>query len=333
MVGRVSGDSHFTRKWTKGERQPEKEDLVFLVEEGVPPNRWKLGVITELLMESDGFTRNIHMLIFIYFVFLSYVLQPTFSADCGVQATADSLYMHLVVILPEQHPDEKQCLGTILHLQHNDTYSDTILTSKSCLKSKNLKNTVVVTLLDFSKTETLKGIHVVRSIFPKTLGHLASQSTTINSPAICLPQESEVNFPISRKCYLPTVYKNGRIGSPMRVDVHSKETEANYSIKNYHQMDLIVEAKSIFNSRKRIHQGEFITIGMPVLCIDPEKYFDVDKYFQYGIFDQEKTILKRDLSKLIYVFTSLFSLLNHIMFVVSTKEFHHGYPGVDTETS
>ncbi|KRZ33090.1 hypothetical protein T4C_10183 [Trichinella pseudospiralis] len=58
MVGRVSGDSHFTRKWTKGERQPEKEDLVFLVEEGVPPNRWKLGVITELLMESDGFTRS-----------------------------------------------------------------------------------------------------------------------------------------------------------------------------------------------------------------------------------------------------------------------------------
>ncbi|KRZ16794.1 hypothetical protein T11_15773 [Trichinella zimbabwensis] len=286
-----------------------------------------------------------------------YVLQPIFSADCGVQATSNSLYKHLVVILPERHPDEKQCLGTILHLQHNDTYSDTILTSKSCLKSKELKSTVVVSLFDFSKTDTLKGIHIVRSIFPKTLGHLASKAqSTINSPvnmnrnyallklknpimydrekhSVCLPQESEVNFPISRHCYLPTVYKNGRIGSPMKVAVHSKEIDANYSSENYQQMDLIVEAKSIFNNRKRIHQGEFIMIGMPMLCIDAEKYFDVDKYFQYGIFDQQKTILKRDLSKLIYLFTSLFNVLNHIMFVVSTKEFHHGYPGVDTEAS
>ncbi|KRZ78639.1 hypothetical protein T10_12732 [Trichinella papuae] len=329
----------------ESERECERDLLTFL------SLRRASDSVSETQLPRVQFQRNIRMLFFIYFVFLNYVLQPIFSADCGVQATSNSLYKHLVVILPERHPDEKQCLGTILHLQHNDTYSDTILTSKSCLKSKELKSTVVVSLFDFSKTDTLKGIHIVRSIFPKTLGHLASKAqSTINSPvnmnrnyallklknpimydrekhSVCLPQESEVNFPISRYCYLPTVYKNGRIGSPIKVAVHSKEIDANYSSENYQQMDLIVEAKSIFNNRKRNHQGEFIMIGMPMLCIDAEKYFDVDKYFQYGIFDQQKTILKRDLSKLIYVFTSLFNVLNHIMFVVSTKEFHHGYPG------
>ncbi|KRZ17379.1 hypothetical protein T11_2493 [Trichinella zimbabwensis] len=46
-------------KWTKIRRQPEKGDLVFLVEEGVPRNRGKPGVITELLTGSDGVTRSV----------------------------------------------------------------------------------------------------------------------------------------------------------------------------------------------------------------------------------------------------------------------------------
>ncbi|KRY79194.1 hypothetical protein T4A_4881 [Trichinella pseudospiralis] len=45
-------------KWNKIGRQPEKGDLVFLVEDGVPRNRWKLGVITDPLMGSDGVTRS-----------------------------------------------------------------------------------------------------------------------------------------------------------------------------------------------------------------------------------------------------------------------------------
>ncbi|KRY43653.1 hypothetical protein T03_5609 [Trichinella britovi] len=67
---------------------------------------------------------------------------------------------------------------------------------------------------------------------------------------------------------------------------------------------------------------EFIIMGMPILCIDAEKYF------------KQRTILKRDSSKLIYIyiFTPLFNALNHIMFVVSTKKFYHGHPGVETET-
>ncbi|KRZ58611.1 hypothetical protein T02_14089, partial [Trichinella nativa] len=43
-------------KWTKIGPQPEKGDLVFLVEEGVPRNRWKLDVIIEPLTGSDGVT-------------------------------------------------------------------------------------------------------------------------------------------------------------------------------------------------------------------------------------------------------------------------------------
>ncbi|KRY81718.1 hypothetical protein T4D_6208 [Trichinella pseudospiralis] len=46
-------------KWNKIGRQPEKGDLVFLVEDGVPRNRWKLGVITDPLMGSDGVTRSV----------------------------------------------------------------------------------------------------------------------------------------------------------------------------------------------------------------------------------------------------------------------------------
>ncbi|KRZ70875.1 hypothetical protein T10_10710 [Trichinella papuae] len=34
-------------------------DLVFQVEEGVPRNQWKLGVITESLTGSDGITRSV----------------------------------------------------------------------------------------------------------------------------------------------------------------------------------------------------------------------------------------------------------------------------------
>ncbi|KRX55697.1 hypothetical protein T09_3036 [Trichinella sp. T9] len=46
-------------KWTKIGRQPEKGELVFLVEEGVPRNRCNLGVITEPLTESDRVTRSV----------------------------------------------------------------------------------------------------------------------------------------------------------------------------------------------------------------------------------------------------------------------------------
>ncbi|KRY08263.1 hypothetical protein T12_5861 [Trichinella patagoniensis] len=45
-------------KWTKIGPQPEKGDLVFLVEEGVPRNRWKLDVIIEPLTGSDGVTES-----------------------------------------------------------------------------------------------------------------------------------------------------------------------------------------------------------------------------------------------------------------------------------
>ncbi|KRX43918.1 hypothetical protein T05_8475 [Trichinella murrelli] len=57
----------------------------------------------------------------VYLVYLSYygaihVLQPTFSADCGVQATTKNLYVHLVVITAERNPEEKQCLGTMFNV-------------------------------------------------------------------------------------------------------------------------------------------------------------------------------------------------------------------------
>ncbi|KRZ52279.1 hypothetical protein T02_14930 [Trichinella nativa] len=46
-------------KWSKIGRQPEKGELVFLVEEGVPRNRCNLGVITEPLTESDRVARSV----------------------------------------------------------------------------------------------------------------------------------------------------------------------------------------------------------------------------------------------------------------------------------
>ncbi|KRY40512.1 hypothetical protein T01_11154, partial [Trichinella spiralis] len=57
MAGRVSRDSHLTREMD--EDQAAAGDLVFLVEEGVPQNRWKLGVIVEPLTGSDRVTRSV----------------------------------------------------------------------------------------------------------------------------------------------------------------------------------------------------------------------------------------------------------------------------------
>ncbi|KRX34964.1 hypothetical protein T05_11937 [Trichinella murrelli] len=56
MAGRVSGDSHLTREMYENQTAAGKGDIVFLVEESVLRNRWKLGMIIEPLTGSDGVT-------------------------------------------------------------------------------------------------------------------------------------------------------------------------------------------------------------------------------------------------------------------------------------
>ncbi|KRZ82407.1 hypothetical protein T08_11090 [Trichinella sp. T8] len=48
-------------KWKKIDRPPEVDDLVLVTEDTVPRNRWKLGVITELLPGSDGIVRSVRL--------------------------------------------------------------------------------------------------------------------------------------------------------------------------------------------------------------------------------------------------------------------------------
>ncbi|KRY43594.1 hypothetical protein T03_14707 [Trichinella britovi] len=48
-------------KWEKIDRPPEVDDLVLVTEDTVSCNRWKLGVITELLPGSDGIVRSIRL--------------------------------------------------------------------------------------------------------------------------------------------------------------------------------------------------------------------------------------------------------------------------------
>ncbi|KRY28041.1 hypothetical protein T01_6882 [Trichinella spiralis] len=48
-------------KWKKIDRQPEVDDLVLVTEDTAPRNRWKMGVITELLPGSDGIVRSVRL--------------------------------------------------------------------------------------------------------------------------------------------------------------------------------------------------------------------------------------------------------------------------------
>ncbi|KRZ54893.1 hypothetical protein T02_15476 [Trichinella nativa] len=59
MAGRVSGDSHLTKEMYENQTAAGKGDIVFLVEESVLRNRWKLGMIIEPLTGSDGVTRTV----------------------------------------------------------------------------------------------------------------------------------------------------------------------------------------------------------------------------------------------------------------------------------
>ncbi|KRY23984.1 hypothetical protein T12_10675 [Trichinella patagoniensis] len=59
MAGRVSGDCHLTREMYENQTAAGKGDIVFLVEESVLRNRWKLGMIIEPLTGSDGVTRTV----------------------------------------------------------------------------------------------------------------------------------------------------------------------------------------------------------------------------------------------------------------------------------
>ncbi|KRZ81787.1 hypothetical protein T08_10595 [Trichinella sp. T8] len=48
-------------KWKKINRQPEVDDLILVTEDTVPRNRWKLEVITELLLGSDDMVRSVRL--------------------------------------------------------------------------------------------------------------------------------------------------------------------------------------------------------------------------------------------------------------------------------
>ncbi|KRX36477.1 hypothetical protein T05_12690 [Trichinella murrelli] len=48
-------------KWKKISRQPEVDDLILVTEDTVPRNRWKLEVITELLLGSDDMVRSVRL--------------------------------------------------------------------------------------------------------------------------------------------------------------------------------------------------------------------------------------------------------------------------------
>ncbi|KRX64133.1 Retrovirus-related Pol polyprotein from transposon 17.6 [Trichinella sp. T6] len=83
MAGRVSGDSHLTKEMYENQTAAGKRDIVFLVEESVLRNCWKLGMIIEPLTESDGVTRTVKCLVPVVYnkLFISQMVRINRAAD------------------------------------------------------------------------------------------------------------------------------------------------------------------------------------------------------------------------------------------------------------
>ncbi|XP_003368037.1 conserved hypothetical protein [Trichinella spiralis] len=92
------------------------------------------------------------IIIILSLVLAEFNLEQCSSAECGIAENNDDARLSYLVLIfgIKEQIIYKSCIGTVIKLTFNDTFSDLILTSRTCLEKEDLHSSRVSEMLHIS---------------------------------------------------------------------------------------------------------------------------------------------------------------------------------------
>ncbi|KRX24638.1 hypothetical protein T07_5106 [Trichinella nelsoni] len=272
------------------------------------------------------------IIIILSLVLVEFNLERCWSAECGIAEDNDDARLSYLVLIfgIKDNILYKSCIGTMIKLTFNDSFSDLILTSRTCLEKEELYSSRVSETLHFSWYGPTHGI--VKVIEPISMPKKGDKSPNFailklrtmislqdgdgNIP-ICLPEEK---FPYSAdmECYVPHISSEMHytfqpffkiiILPPNKWPTHP----AHFPVSKKNQLCGTCKLSASNNTTIDLEKHKVITEGAPLLC----RINNTD--YQYGIYDWTKLHkVSKNTSQPIAIFTELYPFTIIVNFFAS----------------
>ncbi|KRZ73450.1 hypothetical protein T10_1799 [Trichinella papuae] len=252
------------------------------------------------------------------------------STECGIAENSDEARLsYLVIVIGiKEHMLYKSCIGTVIKPTFNDSFSDLVLTSRTCLEKEDIRYSGVSETLNLNWHSRTRGI--LKIIEPTAMSEKSVKlpnfavlklrtplSLTDGNVPICLP---EGRFPYSAdvQCYIPQItseihftfqpFFTIKILPPSEWPEHP----AHFPVSKTNHL-CGISTSTVFNDDMvDFEKYEIITEGAPLLC----RINNTD--YQYGIYDWTKLHkVSKNITQPITIFTNVYTFTAIINYVAS----------------
>ncbi|KRZ91820.1 hypothetical protein T08_15330 [Trichinella sp. T8] len=272
------------------------------------------------------------IIIILSLVLVEFNLERCSSAECGIAENNDDARLSYLVLIfgIKDNIFYKSCIGTMIKLTFNDSFSDFILTSRTCLEKEDLHFSRVSETLHFSWYGPTHGILKVIEPISMTeksdripnfailkLRTMISLKDEDGNIPVCLPEEK---FPHSAdmECYMPHIssevhftfqpFFKIKILPPNEWPTHP----AHFPVSKKSQFCGICTSSASNNITIDLEKHKVVTEGAPLLC----RINNTD--YQYGIYDWTKLHkVSKNTSQPIAIFTEIYPFITVVNFFAS----------------
>ncbi|KAL1228745.1 Serine protease [Trichinella spiralis] len=261
------------------------------------------------------------IIIILSLVLAEFNLEQCSSAECGIAENNDDARLSYLVLIfgIKEQIIYKSCIGTVIKLTFNDTFSDLILTSRTCLEKEDLHSSRVSEMLHISwYGPTHEIVKVIEPIsmseksdripnfaIVKLRTMISLQDDDGNIP-ICLP-EGKFPYSADMECYMPHISSGIHftfqpffkiiILPPNKWPTHP----AHFPVSRRSQLCGTCTVSASNNTTIDLEKLKVVTEGAPLLC----RINNTD--YQYGIYDWTKLHrVSKNTSQPIAIFTELY---------------------------
>ncbi|KAL1283284.1 Serine protease [Trichinella pseudospiralis] len=223
------------------------------------------------------------------------------STECGIADNSDEARLSYLVIVfgTKEHMLYKTCIGTVIKRTFNDSFSDLVLTSKTCLEKENIRYSGVSSSLSLNWHSAFHGI--LKILEPIATSHKSAKipnfallklrtplSLSDGNVPICLP-EGRFPYTADVQCYMPHITKTSQLCGTSTIAAFN---------------DDMVD----------FEKYKIITEGAPLLC----RINNTD--YQYGIYDWTKLHkVSKTSSRPITIFTNVWPFTASINYFANTN--------------
>ncbi|KRY72843.1 hypothetical protein T4A_14515 [Trichinella pseudospiralis] len=254
------------------------------------------------------------------------------STECGIADNSDEARLSYLVIVfgTKEHMLYKTCIGTVIKRTFNDSFSDLVLTSKTCLEKENIRYSGVSSSLSLNWHSAFHGI--LKILEPIATSHKSAKipnfallklrtplSLSDGNVPICLP-EGRFPYTADVQCYMPHI--TSEIHFTLQPFFTIKllppsewpEHRAHFPVSETSQLCGTSTIAAFNDDMVDFEKYKIITEGAPLLC----RINNTD--YQYGIYDWTKLHkVSKTSSRPITIFTNVWPFTASINYFANTN--------------